>query len=122
MTYGDKETSDSAKIDNLFNNVFTSIAVFHFSPVTEEFVKTQFLRLPNGKATGLDTLSTRLFKTVIHNLATPLTHIFNSSLSTGTVPKDWKSAMVTLIFKDGRRLDDNKYSPVSVQPVTLTVL
>ena len=97
-------------------------AVFHFTPVTPGFVTFQFLHLPNGKATGLDQLSTRLLKAGVATFSTPLTHIYNSSLQLGIVPEEWKTARVTPIYKDGRKDDTNNYRPISVLPVTLKVL
>ena len=99
-----------------------TLADFHFSPITPDFVKTHFLKLPNGKATGLDTISTRLLKAGVAKFSIPLAHIFNTSLETGNVPDEWKTARVTPIFKDGSKTDVNNYRPISVLPVTLKVL
>ena len=140
---GNNEVTDSKDMANMFNDFFASIgnslakkipnaghqnipkktnAVFHFSPITPDFVKLHFQKLPNGKATGLDTLSTRLLKTGVENFSTPLTHIFNLSLTSGKVPEEWKTARITPIFKEGSKTDVNNYRPISVLPVTLKVL
>ena len=95
---------------------------FKFSSVSPDFIHSQFTKLPNGKATGLDSLSTRLLKAGIPQFQTPLTHIFNSSLQSGDIPPEWKTARVTPIYKDGSLTDVSNYRPISVLPVTMKVL
>ena len=63
------------------------------------------------KATGLDNLPPKLLKLAARILAPSLTFIFNQSLSSGTVPLEWKLARVTPIFKTGKRQDVNNYRP-----------
>ena len=48
-----------------------------------------------------------------------LTHIFNFKLviSTGIIPKDWKSARVTPIFKADSKVDPANYRSISVLSV-----
>ena len=46
-----------------------------------------------------------------------LVHIFNASLKSGIVPKVWKSATVTPIYKNGDRRKVNNYRPISLLPL-----
>ncbi|KAL8622565.1 hypothetical protein ACOMHN_009199 [Nucella lapillus] len=69
---------------------------------------------PN-KATGPDGISPQVLKELAKELAPGLTAIFQSSLTTGSVPADWKDAHVTPIFKKGE-----KYNPANYRPVSLT--
>ena len=50
-------------------------------------------------------------------LAPALTIIFQSSLSTGIVPTDWRDAYTTPIFKKGEQ-----YNPANYRPVSLTCI
>ena len=46
-------------------------------------------------------------------LAIPLTHIINTSITTGTVPDSWKEAIVVPILKKGEPTVLGNYRPVS---------
>ena len=64
--------------------------------------------IPVGKADGLDGIPTCLLKLSFPSIASSLTHIFNLVISKGIIPKDWKSARVTPIFKAGSKVDPSQ--------------
>jgi hypothetical protein len=47
-------------------------------------------------------------------LKSPLLHIFNLSLSTGTFPSKWKDSFLIPIFKTGKRYDVGNYRGVAI--------
>ena len=51
------------------------------------------------KASGTDKVSPRLLKEAKNEIVKPLSIIFNKSLTLGKVPRKWKVANVTLIYK-----------------------
>ncbi|ELT94401.1 hypothetical protein CAPTEDRAFT_41278, partial [Capitella teleta] len=55
-------------------------------------------------------------------LASQLTFIFNRSVSSGTVPLQWKKAIVVPIHKKGKRADVSNYRQVSLLPCVSEVL
>ena len=57
-----------------------------------------------------------------NQVADPLAVIFNESLATGNLPEDWKTAVVTPIFKHGGKEDPGNYRPVSLTSVPCKVL
>ena len=59
----------------------------------------------------------RLLKEAIPWIAGPLAHLFNLSVSTGSLPQDLTKANITPIFKKG-----NKHSHCNYRPVSLTSL
>ena len=144
ITEENREISDAGEMANSFNSFFASIgdtlanniptSIFtpapettvdvnlKLSPVAADLVLLQFRNLPNGKATGLDSLSTRLLKDGVPMFISPLTHIFNCSLLSGDIPTEWKTARVTPIYKDGAMDNVSNYRPISVLPVTMKVL
>ena len=73
--------------------------------------------IPVGKADGLHGIPTCLLKMSFTFIASSLTHIFNLVISTGIIPKDWKSARVTPIFKADSKVDPANYRPISVLSV-----
>ena len=56
----------------------------------------------------------RLIRECADLICMSISKIFNCSLTTGAFPGDWKSAKVTLIFKQGSSSDMNNYRPISV--------
>ena len=73
--------------------------------------------IPAGKVDGLDGIPTCLLKLSFPFIASSLTHIFNLVISKGIIPKDWKSARVTPIFKADSKVNPANYSPISVLSV-----
>jgi len=59
------------------------------------------MKVKPSKASGPDAIPCRVLKQTTHEIAPILADIFNCSLSTGILPRDWKSANVALVFKKG---------------------
>ena len=69
---------------------------------------------PN-KACGPDKITPQLLRRMADRIAEPLTNIFRSSIAQGTVPWQWRNALVSPIFKKG-----DKHSAANYRPVSLT--
>ena len=67
--------------------------------VTNEGVVKLLLKLNPNKASGPDLLPARVLKEMATEIGPFLTIIFQKSFDTGIVPKDWRTANVTAIFK-----------------------
>ena len=78
--------------------------------------------LQPGKAPGPDNISLRVLKELAEEVAPILTMIFQSSVDTGTVPADWKTANVTPLFKKGEKYDAANYRPVSLTCICCKLL
>ena len=52
----------------------------------------------------------------------PLTILFQSTLTEGCVPQEWKQANVTPIYKKGSRSDVGNYRPISLTSVCCKVM
>ena len=48
--------------------------------------------------------------------------IFNRSLEEGEIPKEWREASITPIFKKGSKLEASNYRPVSLTSVCCKVM
>jgi hypothetical protein len=57
-----------------------------------------FFKNPH-KASGPDQIPTRLLKLCASDLAPAIARVFQTSLNSGTVPSDWKEALITPLFK-----------------------
>ena len=142
------EASDGQKIANSFYNFFASAATrlkrtpgsvsfekggvgrklngsvpnFKFGLVNESLIVKILLGIKASKASGLDNISPRMLKDAAVVVAKPLTRIVNESLSQGTVPREWKCAKITPLFKKGLSNHMDNYRPISVLPVVPKVL
>ena len=70
------------------------------------------------KAFGVDKVS----NAVLNNFVEPMISIFDKSLRTREVPKEWKEANVTPIFKKGSKLERSNYRPVSLTSIICKIL
>jgi hypothetical protein len=85
--------------------------------VKEEGVRALLQSLDPRKSEGPDALTGALLKSFAENVpwfVSCITHIFQTSLSQGRVPLEWKKALVCPIFKGGSRTSPNNYRPVSL--------
>ena len=68
---------------------------------------------PN-KSAGDDAMHPKVLKECAVELAYPLQKLFEMSISSGTVPKSWKSATITPIHKDEDKGKAENYRPISI--------
>ena len=64
----------------------------------------------------------RVLRELAGVIAEPLSIIFERPWRTEEVPKDWRKANVTPIFKKGKKEDPGNYRPVSLTSITGKVL
>ena len=95
---------------------------FLLSPVSEDFVYKELLKLNSSKSTGLDELPARFIKDGANVLKIPITFIVNLSISTSTVPEEMKIARVKPLYKKNSSLETGNYRPVSILSVVSKIL
>ena len=79
-------------------------------------------KLNPNKAAGPDALSTRLLKETAIESAPILQKIFQKSIDSGELPKDWKMANIAPVYKKENRCIPSNYRPVSLTSVTCKLL
>lgn len=89
---------------------------FSFTPIQIADVLKELQMLDPYKSAGLDNLDPFFFKLSANIIAAPITSLFNLSLLSSEIPRDWKSAAVIPLFKGGDTLDPNCYRPISILP------
>ena len=90
--------------------------------ITENGVIKLLKDLNPHKASGPDQIPTRLLKLCASELAPAIVRVFQTSLDSGTVPSDWKEALITPLFKKGERNVASNYRPVSLTSVVSKIL
>ncbi|KAL9956568.1 hypothetical protein ACROYT_G038061 [Oculina patagonica] len=83
---------------------------FKFEQINCNIVEETIRKLSANKATGLDKLPASIFKLACNVISTPLSHIFNASISSGIFPDDWKVAKVLPKYKSKDRCDPRRAS------------
>ena len=78
--------------------------------------------LKENSTPGEDNVHPKVLKECHRALAIPLTKIFKTSLTTGNLPRDWLSAIVSPIFKKGSKAKVENYRPVSLTSHVCKVL
>ena len=82
--------------------------------ITVEMVKGLFSDLKVHKSPGPDGLHPRFMQELSTELCKPLAMIFEKSIETAKLPKQWKVARVSAIFKKGNKKLASNYRPVSI--------
>ena len=85
--------------------------------IGEAGVRKLLKDLNSNKACGSDKIPATLLKCCADEIAPMLTFIFQQSLDTSTVPEDWKIALITPVFKKGKRTNPENYRPVSLTSI-----
>ena len=85
--------------------------------ITEREVLKLLNSLDIHKSCGPDNLPPKILRLTAILIVSPLTKLFNKSLSLGKFPSTWKEAKVHAIFKrKGSASDPSNYQPISLLP------
>ena len=94
----------------------------HIPTITEQGVLQIIKSLRNGTSPGPDSISKEMLVLDIEKCAMILTDIFNFSISTGSLPDEWKIANVVPIHKQGNRSLPSNYRPISLTCICCKLL
>ena len=94
----------------------------HDIVVTKEGVTKLLKGLNPSKAIGPDELHPRVLKELAMELGSVLAHLFQQSIDTGEIPKEWSLANICTLFKKGDRSLARNYRPVSLTCIPFKVL
>ena len=72
-------------------------------------VKEVIKLLNVNKSCGPDEINPRMLLELAEQISAPLALIMNKALHNGTIPKDWKEANVSPIYKKGARNNAENY-------------
>jgi hypothetical protein len=107
-------SEDSGKALSVFPKRCNTMSV---SPIAESVVAEKLRSLNAHKGAGPDGIHPSIVRHLCDIVAQPLTTLFNQSLSTGTVPSDWRKSVICPIFKKGNKELVENYRPVCLTSV-----
>ena len=90
--------------------------------ISEEKVRKVLKNLRPDKSPGPDNIHPRILKECADELAGPLATLFRNTMELGELPREWKDAHVTPVYKKGLRSSANNYRPISLTSVCCKVL
>lgn len=89
---------------------------FSFQPVTEAVVSKSITSIKSN-AQGNDCISKKMILLVLDIILPCVTHIFNSSILSGTFPQFWKTSILKPLPKKDKPMAFNDLRPISLLPV-----
>ena len=90
--------------------------------ITEEIVKREIRNLNIDKACGPDDIHPQMLVELNDFISAPLAMLFNKTISTGTIPDDWRMAFVTAIYKKGPQNRPENYRPISLTSIICKIM
>jgi hypothetical protein len=87
---------------------------FFINPITKDELENEINNLNSKKSLGYDGISSQVIKAIATDISELLSHIFNLTFLSGTIPDDLKIAVVTPIFKANENNEFKNYRPISV--------
>ena len=136
---GEKVTDDKSKaeiLNHFFCSVFTKEITdelpiceqkkegsnFNNVTFTKEIVLKKLKNINASKSNGPDNIKACILKELANELCEPIALLFQKSLSEGTLPRVWKDANVTPLFKKGQKSKANNYRPVSLTCILCKIM
>ena len=107
-------------IPNISNKTFNTYLIgknknsFFLKPTTICEIEDTINELNCKKSAGFDGIKAKMIKLIAKEISIPLTHIFNLTFQTGTIPDNLKKALVTPIYKTNDQNEFKNYRPISV--------
>ena len=86
--------------------------------ISPDGVLKQLKNLAPNKAPGPDQLPPWFLKIAADELAPLLTDFFQSSVDSGVLPRQWRDANITGIFKKGDKSKPKNYRPISLTSIS----
>jgi len=131
----DQIITDNQTKSNLFANYFSSVYKHESISIPEpnssklDYIDISYYdvfealtKLPNKVSTSPDFIPSIFLKQTASTIAGPLTIIFRQIMLQGSVPKIWKTAIVTPIHKKESKTNVANYRPISLTCITCRVL
>ena len=113
-SYAKKIKKSNKNIHDYLGMIQNSQKSIFMEPCTVVETKRLLTSLPNKGSSGVDNINNILLKKIANEVATPLTHLINSSIEQGVFPDIMKCALVVPLYKAKSREDVTNYRPISL--------
>ena len=101
----------------------TSRASTSISEFTTSVTKVALLsKIDTSKSTSPECIPARILRLAPEELAPFVNRVFELSLESGDLPRSWKDAVVTPVYKKGSRSNPGNYRPIPLLSATSKVL
>jgi hypothetical protein len=90
--------------------------------IDQKGLEKQLTNINPSKTSGPDNIPNQILKECAIHLAPILKTILQCSFDTGELPKEWRDANISCIFKKGDKHLPENYRPVSLTSVTCKIL
>ena len=133
ISVNDKDKAES--LNSYFHSVFTQeqlptpniIGTSSFPSIPDFKISTdgvykQLSQLNPKKACGPDEIPAKVLKEASRSISHWLSFIFQQSYESNTIPTDWSNALVTAIFKKGKKSDPANYRPISLTCICCKIM
>ena len=90
--------------------------------ISSEMVAKKIKALDKSKACGLDGIHPRQLRELVDCVSEPIAKILNRSLKDKMLPVDWKTAVITPIFKKGNKNVAANYRPISLTSIICKIM
>ena len=87
------------------------------APATLPELSRALQRMSSSRACGDGGITVQMLRLTFPVIGPHLLHLVNKSIVSGELPRDWKLAVVTPLFKSGSVSEPSNYRPVSILPV-----
>lgn len=108
--------------DNIPSLEKRTSALINDLDLSKEIVESEIKKLNLNKVCGPDEISARMLSELIDHISAPIALIFQKSLRQGCLPKDWKLAYISAIFKKGNRHMAENYRPISLTSIVCKLM
>ena len=112
--FANKIAKPSRNIDEYLCAIRSNKKTIFLQPTTPQEVQKLIKNLPNKRSSGYDGINNVILKEICDQISSPLSHLFNQSLTTGIFPDEMKTADVVPLYKGKSRYEVENYRPISL--------
>ena len=88
----------------------------------ESDVAVKLSNLKLNKSPGPDKLHPRVLHEIRNELVGPLTSLFNNSMNSGVLPEEWRTSLVSVLHKKGKKSSVENYRPISLTCICCKIM
>ena len=110
------DKTDEVMTPNLHGSFTDGEACIGIDTITESDVLEALVSIKSNAA-GIDLIDRTMLNLVLYKIMDLILHIFNKSISTGTFPNQWKTAIIIPIPKKQNPQLLSDYRPISILPL-----